>query len=119
MAAPNLVNIQTITGTLAVQQVGTSATAIITNSAASNQVFRINTLTISNVNSANAGLITVDVYRASTPYRIIANVAVPINTSFTPIDKTTVFYLQEGDALRLTANATSTLEATCSYEVMS
>ena len=42
MAAPNIVNVSTITGKLAVQAVGTSATAIVTNSAASGQVYKIN-----------------------------------------------------------------------------
>jgi len=44
---------------------------------------------------------------------------VPIGSSFTPIDKSTIYYLEEGDTLRLTANATSRFEATCSYEVIS
>jgi hypothetical protein len=119
MAAPNIINVSTITGSLALQLVTTSATAIVTNSASSNQVYKINTLTISNVDPTNTATITVDVFRSSVAYRVVANVSVPINTSFTPIDKSTVFYLQEGDTLRLTSNAASRLEATCSYEVIS
>jgi len=118
MSAPNIVNVQTITGTLAVQQVTTSATAIVTNSSSSSQVYKVNTLTISNV-GASAATITVDVYRSSTPYRISYNVSVPVNATFTPIDRTAMLYLNEGDVLRLTASAANTLEATCSYEVIS
>jgi hypothetical protein len=119
MAAPNIVNVSTITGKLAVQAVGTSATAIVTNSAASGQVYKINILTISNIDIGNIGLITVDVFRSGTAYRISSNISVPIGSSFTPIDKSTIYYLEEGDTLRLTANATSRFEATCSYEVIS
>jgi len=119
MAAPNIVNVTTITGSLAVQIVGTSATAIVTNNASSNQVYKINTLTVSNVDASNSATITVDVYRSSVAYRVVNNVSVPVATSFTPIDKSTVFYLQEGDTLRLTSNAAGRLEATCSYEVIS
>ena len=38
MTAPNIVNVATITGKTAVQAVGTSATAIVTNSASSGKV---------------------------------------------------------------------------------
>lgn len=119
MAAPNIVNVTAIYGRLAVQAVGTSATAIVTNSAASGQVYKINILTISNIDASNAGLITVDVYRSSTAYKVCSNISVPTGSSYTPIDKSTVYYLEEGDSLRLTANATSRFEATCSYEVIS
>jgi len=119
MAAPNIVNVSSITGRLAVQLVGTSAAAIVTNSASSGQVYKVNILTISNVDPINAGLITVDVLRSGTAYRISSNISVPIGSSFTPIDKSTIYYLEEGDSLRLTANAVSRFEATCSYEVIS
>jgi hypothetical protein len=119
MAAPNIVNVSTINGKLAVQIVGTSATAIVTNSAASGQVYKINILSISNIDPLNTGLITVDVLRSGTAYRISSNISVPTGSSFTPIDKSTVYYLEEGDSLRLTSNAVSRFEATCSYEVIS
>lgn len=119
MAIPNIVNVTTINAKLAVQAVGTSATAIVTNSAASGQVYKINILTISNIDASNIGLITVDVFRSSTAYRISTNISVPTGSSYTPIDKSTVYYLEEGDSLRLTANAVSRFEATCSYEVIS
>jgi len=119
MASPNIINLTTLTGKLAVQQIGTSATAIVSNPAASGQVYKINILTISNVDSANTATITVDVFRSATAYRICNSISVSINSSFTPIDKSTIYYLEEGDSLRLTANAASRLEATCSYEVIS
>ena len=42
MAAPNIVNVATITGKTAVQAVGTSATAIVINAASSGKVFKVN-----------------------------------------------------------------------------
>ena len=44
MTAPNIVNVATITGKTAVQAVGTSATAIVTNPGSSNKVFKINVM---------------------------------------------------------------------------
>jgi hypothetical protein len=119
MTAPNLLASSVVTGKLSVQAVSTTATAIVTNNTSSGQLYKVNILTISNVDSANIGTITVDVFRSGVPYRICNNISIPINTSFTPIDKTMIYYLEEGDALRLTANAASRLEATCSYEVLS
>ncbi len=117
MAAPNIVNVATITGKTAVQAVGTSATAIVTNSSSSGKVIKINALYVSNVDGTNNAEITVDLFRSSTAYRIANTVVVPADASLDVISK--AIYLEEGDSLRLTANAASDLEAVCSYEEIS
>ncbi len=117
MAAPNIVNVATITGKTAVQAVTTSATAIVTNSAASGKVFKVNALYVSNVDGTNNAEINVDIYRSSTAYHIGKTIVVPADATLDVISK--AIYLEEGDALRLTANATSDLEAVCSYEEIS
>ena len=117
MAAPNIVSVSTITGKTAVQAVGTSASAIVTNSAASGKVFKVNSLYISNVDGTNNAEINVDVYRSSTAYHIAKTVVVPADATLDVLSK--ALYLEEGDSLRLTANATSDLEAVCSYEEIS
>jgi len=117
MAAPNVVNVATITGKTAVQAVGTSATAIVTNSSGSNKVLKVNALYVSNVDGTNNAEITVDLFRSSTAYRIANTVVVPADATLDVISKS--IYLEEGDSLRLTANAASDLEAVCSYEEIS
>lgn len=117
MAAPNVVNVATITGKTAVQAVGTSATAIVTNSAASGKVLKINALYISNVDGTNNADINVDLFRSSTAYHIAKTILVPADASLDVISKP--IYLEEGDSLRLTASAASDLEAVCSYEEIS
>jgi hypothetical protein len=117
MAAPNIVNVATITGKTAVQAIGTSATAIVTNSAASGKVFKINALYVSNVDGTANADVTVDLFRSSTAYRIVSTVVVPADAVLDVITK--AFYLEEGDTLRLTASAASDLEAVCSYEEIS
>jgi len=119
MAAPNIVGVTTITGKTAVQAVTTSATAIVTNSAASNKVFKINSLVVSNVDGTNAADITVDVFRSSVAYEIASTITVPADASLVVISKETAIYLEEGDSLRCTASANSDLEAVCSYEEIS
>lgn len=117
MAAPNIVNVATITGKTAVQAVGTSATAIVTNSSGSGKVFKVNALYVSNVDGTNNAEITVDLFRSSTAYRIAYTVVVPADAVLDVISK--AIYLEEGDSLRLTANAANDLEAVCSYEEIS
>ena len=117
MAAPNVVNVATITGKTAVQAVGTSATAIVTNSSGSNKVLKINALYISNVDGVNNADINVDLFRSSTAYHIAKTILVPADASLDVISKP--IYLEEGDSLRLTANAASDLEAVCAYEEIS
>jgi hypothetical protein len=114
MAAPNIVNVTTIYGKTAVQQVGTSATAIITNSSGSGKVLKVNTLLVSNVDNTSAYQITVDIYRSATAYRIATLVSVPAYATLDIISNS--IYLEEGDTLRLTANSASKLEAAASYE---
>lgn len=117
MTAPNIVNVATITGKTAVQAVGTSATAIVTNSAGSGKVVKINALYVSNVDGTSNADITVDLYRSSTAYKIANTVVVPADATLDVISK--AIYLEEGDTLRLTASASGDLEAVCSYEEIS
>ena len=116
MAAPNIVNVTTITGKTSVLAVTTSATAIVTNSGSSGQVYKINALYVSNVDGTSNADINVDLYRSSTAYHIAKTVVVPADATLDVISKS--IYLEEGDSLRLTANANSDLEAVCSYEII-
>ena len=117
MAAPNIVSVATLTAKTAVQAVGTSATAIVSNAASSGKVMKINALYVSNVDGTNNADINVDIYRSSTAYHIAKTVVVPADATLDVISK--AIYLEEGDSLRLTANAASDLEAVCSYEELS
>lgn len=117
MAAPNIVSVATLTAKTAVQAVGTSATAIVSNSASSGKVIKINALYVSNVDGTNNAEINVDLFRSSTAYHIAKTVVVPADATLDVISK--AIYLEEGDDLRLTANAASDLEAVCSYEELS
>lgn len=116
MSNPNIVQVTTIYGNTAVQDVTTSPTAIVTNSAASGKIYKLNGIIVSNIDGTNSATLTVDLYRSSTAYKIINSVTVNINTSYTPIDKTLSLYLLEGDAIRLTANANSRLQAVATWE---
>ncbi len=117
MAAPNIVNVTTISGKSNVANVTNVATAIVTNSAASNKVFKINALYISNVDGANTAEVNVDLFRNSVAYHIAKTITVPADATLDVISKS--IYLEEGDSLRITANANNDLEAVCSFEEIS
>lgn len=117
MAAPNIVNVTTITGKTAVQAVGTSAASIVTNSAASGKVFKINALYVSNVDGTDNAAMSVTILRSATSYHIAKTVVVPTNATIDVLSK--AIYLEEGDELQLLANEVSDIEAVCSYEEIS
>lgn len=119
MAAPNIVNTTTITAKTDVQIVGTSATVITENSAASGQVYKVNSILVANVDGTNAADATVDLYRGGVAYRLASTVSVPADSTLVVISKDTAIYLEEGDAIRCTASAAGDLEAVCSYEIVS
>jgi len=117
MTNPNIASFTTLYGNTAVQLVGLTANAIVTNSSSSNQLFKIYSLTLCNVSSSNVTA-TVDIYRSSVAYRTAANLVVPSTSSVLVISKDNGVYLNEGDTLRLTAGTASSIEAVCSYEVV-
>jgi len=119
MANPNIVNVTDIRGKTSVQAVGTSATAIVSNSAGSNKIFKINSLTISNIDGVNSATVTVDVFRSSVSYKIADAIVVPPGSTLIVVSKDTSVYLEEGDSLRCLASATLDLQAVCSYEEIS
>lgn len=119
MANPNIVGVTTIYGKTAVQSVTTTATAIVTNTAGSGTVLKINSLAVSNIDGSVAADITVDLYRSSTSYMIASTVTVPADSTMIVISKDNCIYLEEGDSLRCLASANGDLQAICSYEIIS
>lgn len=114
MTTPNLLTLTSIIPKTAVLAITTTATAIVTNSAASNKVLKINALYISNIDGTNNEEVTADVFRGGVAYHIIRTVVVPADSTLDVINKS--IYLIEGDTLRLTAGSNSKLQAICSYE---
>ncbi len=117
MAAPNLVNMTTLTGKTAVMAVTTTATALITNSAASGKVLKVDQLLVTNINGTTNATVNVDIFRSSVAYDIAYLMTVPAGATLDIISNR--IYLEEGDSLRLTASSNSYLDAVASYEDIS
>ncbi|CAB5207177.1 hypothetical protein UFOVP184_40 [uncultured Caudovirales phage] len=118
MANPNLYAPTTCTAKTSVQAIAITPTAIVSNAAASGTTVRVRSLTVANVTGSTAISLNVDLFRSSVGYRLAYAITVPANASLTPLGSDLQLYLEEGDSLRLTAGATLSLEAVCSYEVL-
>jgi len=124
MAAPNIVNVTTITGkTDQVSLTTTNATAVVSNAASSGKVFKINSLVVSNVDGTNAADITVSVYSeddiGGTATELVSTVSVAADSSLVVIDKNTALYLEEDMSIGATASAADDLKVVVSYEEIS
>jgi hypothetical protein len=118
MATPNLINVDTITPSVAVGAVTTSRVAIIDVTA--EYCAKVNSLIIANIDGTNAATVTVEVSvdNGSTYFAIAKTVSVPADSSLVVVGKDNGFYLDETDLLAVTASANSDLTYLASYELM-
>ena len=120
MAAPNIVNVSTITAkTTGARLTTTTTTSLLANSASSGKVFKINTIIVSNVDGSNSADATITYYDGSNTRSIVTTVAVPGDSTLVALDKNSVIYLEEGTEIRGGASATDDLDVLISYEEIS
>jgi hypothetical protein len=124
VAAPNIVNVATITGkTNVVDLTSTSATSVVSNASSSGKVFKINSLIVANVDGTANADITINLYSAAalggTATQICSTIAVPADSSLVVIDKTSGIYLEEDKSIGATAGSSNDLKVICSYEEIS
>jgi len=124
MAAPNIVNVATITGKTAVVDLSTTnATSVVSNAASSGKVFKINSLTVANVDGSAAADITISLYAeddiGGTATEIVSTISVPADATLVVIDKNNSIYLEEDKSIGATAGTASDLKVVCSYEEIS
>lgn len=107
MAAPNIVNVATITGkTNVIKSLTTTATNLIANAGSSGKVFKVNSIIAANTATSDSDVtLTVDLFRSSVAHKIINDITIAAGSAFTPIEKNLVLYLEEGDTIRCTAGS--------------
>ena len=110
MANPNLFATSALYGKTAGMAVTTSTTAIVTNSASSGKVYKVNSLIIANVDGTNSATCEVDVStdNQSSNYALVYNLVVPPGATIAIL--TTPLYLDETDSIRVSANNNSDLQ---------
>ena len=124
MAAPNVVNVATITAKTAYNTpANTSATVLLANAASSGKVFKINSITAANVDGTSAVAATVAINTAAdgsgTGYAIASTVDVPADASLLVVDKNNSFYLEENKSIVVTSGSADDITFTVSYEEIS
>ena len=131
MAAPNIVNVATITGITTyhagIATVGASAgvTTVVINAASSGKVLKINALTAAAIGTTTG--VTLNYYDTAGRHTAAAStvsmgttIAVPTNSSLILISKENSFYLEEGRQIGVIAQSgAGTLDVICSYEEIS
>lgn len=121
MANPNIVNVAAIYGNnSSTSLTTTNATAIVNNPASSGKVFKVNMITVANVDGTTAADITISKYSqddiGGTAFPIVSTVSVPADATLIVLDKTTALYLKEDESLGATAGTASDLVVTASWE---
>jgi hypothetical protein len=124
MAAPNIVNVTTITGVSTfVSGISTNTVSVIvSNAAASNQVYKLNTLMAANTTGFLAN-ITVKIFNAAagagSSVSIASTISIPSGSTLAIIGKDTPLYLEENRSIGAIAGTASAIDIVASYEVIS
>lgn len=121
MAAPNIAALVTVAGQTVGAELTTSSADILTNSAASGNVYKVNSIYVANIDGTNAATCTVNFYDASATatYSLAYTINVPANSTIVILDKLHPIYLEEGDIIKALASANSDLDIVISYDVIS
>ena len=119
MAAPNILSASIITG----KQYGaaldtTTSTSLVANAASSDDLYKINSIIVSNVDGTNSCNATVSWYDGSNDRHIAKTVAVPANSTLVLLGKESPIYLEEGHSIRGGASANNDLEILICYEIL-
>jgi len=131
MAAPNIVNVTTITGVttfiVGVSTIGSgnAISTVVSNPASSGKVLKINSLVASSIGSTTG--ITINYYDAAThtgaanTVSLATTASVPTYSSLVVISKENSIYIQEGKSLGAVAQSDTngTIDIVCSYEEIS
>jgi hypothetical protein len=118
MANPNIVNVTSILGKTVVGAITTSPAAVVSNTAGSNTILKINTAMFSNA-AATAATVTAYITSGAASADLVYQVSVPIGATLIAISKDNPVYLEEGQVFTILASANSILEYVISYEQIS
>lgn len=121
MANPNIVNVSAIYGNVSTTSLSTtSATSIVSNSASSSKVYRIESIVVSNNDATTAYPVTINIYSAAalggTAFPLVTSVSVPANAAVVVSDKTAAFYLLENMSIGATAGTANKITVIASWE---
>ena len=122
MAAPNIVNVATITAKSAAALLTASLASQVSNAASSGKVLKINNIVISNITASAATVrlaYNTAAAGAGSNFYLAYDISVPAAASLIITDKTTSFYLEENSSIVALAGTVSALHCVVSFEELS
>jgi hypothetical protein len=124
MAAPNMLALNSITGSIGLINLTTNAaTQLLSNAAASSTVLKVNAVYVSNIDGTTAYPISLNVYSAAalggTAYSLASTISVPANSTLVLVDKDANLYLSENTSLGATAGTGNKFNVVVTYELCS
>ena len=131
MAAPNIVNVATITGIttriagISTEILGAGISTVVTNAASSNKVLKINSLVATAIGDTTG--LSVYLYDSASAHggagstvSLATTMTVPLYSSLAVIDKTNSIYLEEDTQIGVRAQSNAgDIDVVCSYEDIS
>ena len=125
MGNPSIVDVTSIYGTTTLNAITTAGVVVADNagSATTNKLFKVNLLSISNVDGVNDANVSVQVLSnvnagSGKTMHLVKTVTVPADSTLIVIDKNTSLYLMEDMQIKVIGSAAGDLEAICSYDVI-
>ncbi len=117
MAAPNLLALTTMTAkSYQAELTNTLTTDLVTNSAASGKVFKVESIFVANIDGTSSVDVTVGIIKSGGSVKMLAStVPVAADSTYVLSDKNTPIYLEEGDLIEGGASANGDAVITINY----
>jgi len=125
MAAPNIVNVSTITGLTTMVSIANTNTSnvILSNAASSGKVMKINTILAANIDGVADVDVTIKITSgaagAGTSFALANTVKVAADATLVLVAKDSPIYLEENRSIIALASAANDADIICSYEEIS
>jgi hypothetical protein len=118
MAAPNLISLNSATGkSYFANLTSTANTTLMT--VPSNQVYKINNITVANIDATTGYDVTMYIANTTSTVSFAYQITVPAKSSLVLNDKSGQFYLEENYQLQGGTTASNKLSVLISYETLS
>jgi len=116
MANPNIVNVARILGNTVTGTLVSSNTVWLTNPASSGAIYKINSMTLANIDGIANTDISIIIKNAGANSFFLKTAVLPADASLVAIDKNNGFYLLENSSVGGNAGANSAAAYTISFE---
>ena len=123
MANPNIVAVATINGNVKAAAILTTIGEIVSNTASSGKIFKVNSLYVANIDGTASVDITVNHYSQAalggTAIAVASTVAVVADSTLVVVTKDSAIYLLENQSMGILASAAGDAVFTCSWDEIS